>query len=48
MTDAAASQATELMDAACREIDAAREQLVMLCARLVGAVSVNPAIRALI
>jgi succinyl-diaminopimelate desuccinylase len=42
MTDAPASQTTELMDAVCRDIDAAREQLVMLCGRLVGAVSVNP------
>src|SRR4029077_15454284 len=42
MTDAPASQTTELMDAVCRDIDAARKQLVMLCGRLVGAVSVNP------
>jgi succinyl-diaminopimelate desuccinylase len=30
------------MDSVCRDIDAAREQLVTLCGDLVGAVSVNP------
>ena len=31
-----------LADAVCRDIDAAREELIELCARLVAAVSVNP------
>jgi succinyl-diaminopimelate desuccinylase len=31
-----------LADAVCRDIDAAREQLIELCGRLVAAVSVNP------
>jgi succinyl-diaminopimelate desuccinylase len=33
---------SSLADAVCRDIDAAREELIELCARLVAAVSVNP------
>ena len=33
---------SSLADAVCREIDAAREELIELCGQLVAAASVNP------
>jgi succinyl-diaminopimelate desuccinylase len=42
MSDASTGRTHTLMEAVCREIDSAREDLVALCGEFVGAMSVNP------